>query len=85
MRLRIIAEKLFVPVALDILNIMIGESAGKLFSKVPLFINTVSLRIHRIADDINDQLIKRKKRHLVYSWMRLWILIMMFIRYSIHG
>jgi hypothetical protein len=38
---------------------MIGESAGKLLSKVPLSNNTISQRIQRIAEDLNDQLIEK--------------------------
>lgn len=40
---------------------MIGESAGKLLSKVPLSNNTISRRIHHMADDLNDQLIEKLK------------------------
>jgi hypothetical protein len=42
-------------------NIMIGESAGKLLSKVPLSNNTISRRIQHIAEDLNDQLIEKFK------------------------
>jgi hypothetical protein len=35
-----IAEEPILPAAVDMVNIMIGESAGKLLSKVPLFNNT---------------------------------------------
>jgi hypothetical protein len=34
-----IAEELILPAAVDMVNIMIGESAGKLLSKVPLSSN----------------------------------------------
>jgi zinc finger BED domain-containing protein 5/7/8/9 len=56
-----IAEELILPAALDMVNIMIGESAGKLLSKVPLSNNTISRRIHHMADDLNDQLIEKLK------------------------
>jgi hypothetical protein len=52
-----IAEELILPAAIDMVNIMIGESAGKLLSKVPLSNNTISRRIQHIAEDLNDQLI----------------------------
>jgi hypothetical protein len=38
-------------------NMMIGESAGKLLSKAPLSNNTISCRIQHIVEDLNDQLI----------------------------
>jgi hypothetical protein len=38
-------------------NIMIGESAGKLLSNVPLSNNTISLRRQHIVEDLNDRLI----------------------------
>jgi hypothetical protein len=56
-----IAEELILPAALDMVNIMVGESAGKLISKVPLSNNTISRRIHHIAEDLNDQLIEKMK------------------------
>jgi hypothetical protein len=54
-----IAEELILPAAVDMANIMIGESAGKLLSKVPLSNNTISRRIQHIAEDLNDQLIEK--------------------------
>jgi hypothetical protein len=54
-----IAEELILRAAVDmVVNIMIGESAGKLLSKVPLSNDTISCRIQHIAEDLNDQLIK---------------------------
>jgi predicted RNase H-like nuclease len=44
-----IAEELILPAAVDMVNIMIGESAGKLLSKVPLTNNTISHRIQHIT------------------------------------
>jgi hypothetical protein len=44
---------------------MIGESAGKLLSKMPLSNNTISLKIEHIPpspdipEDLNDQLIEK--------------------------
>jgi hypothetical protein len=54
-----IAEELIIPAAVDAVNIMIGEAAGKLLSKVPLSNNTISHRIQHIAEDLNDQLIEK--------------------------
>jgi hypothetical protein len=48
-----IAEQLILPAAVDLVNIMIGESAGKLLSKVPLSNNTISRRIQHMAEDLN--------------------------------
>ena len=56
-----IAEQLILPAAVDLVNIMIGVSAGKLLSKVPLSNNTISRRIKHIAEDLNDQLIEKIK------------------------
>jgi hypothetical protein len=54
-----IAEELVLPAAVDMVNIIIGESDGKLLSKVPLSNNTISRRIQHIAEDLNDQLIAK--------------------------
>jgi hypothetical protein len=53
-----IAEELILPAAVDMVKIMIGESAGKLLSRAPLFNSTISHRIQHIAEDLNDQLIE---------------------------
>jgi hypothetical protein len=47
-KLHTIAEELIPPAAVDMVNIMIGESAGKLLSKAPLSNNTISRRIQHI-------------------------------------
>jgi hypothetical protein len=44
-----ITEELILPAAVDMMNIMISESTGKLHSKVPLSNNTISRRIQYIA------------------------------------
>ena len=36
-------------------NIMVGEYAGRLLSKLPLYNNTISRRIQRMAKDLNYQ------------------------------
>jgi hypothetical protein len=56
-----IAEELILLAAVDMVNIMISESAGKLLSKVPLSNNTISRRIQHIAEDLNDQLFEKLK------------------------
>lgn len=40
---------------------MIGKSARKLLTKVPLSNNTASHRIYHISDDFNDQLVGKIK------------------------
>lgn len=57
-----IAEELILPAAIDMVNIMVSDSAGKLLSKVPLSNNTVSCKIHHMAEDLNDQLMEKKKK-----------------------
>ncbi|XP_067120060.1 zinc finger BED domain-containing protein 5-like [Centruroides vittatus] len=56
-----VAEQLILPAAVDLVNIMIGESAGKLLSKVPLSNNTISRRIQHMGEDLNIQLIEKLK------------------------
>lgn len=56
-----IAEELILPAAVDMVNIMIGESAGKLLSKVPLSNDTIRRRIQHIAEDLNEHLIDKMK------------------------
>lgn len=54
-----IAEEPILLAALDMVNIMQKESAGKLISKVLLSNNTIGRKIHHIGHDQNDQLIYR--------------------------
>jgi hypothetical protein len=54
-----ITEEFILPAAVDMVNIMIGESAEKLLSKVLLSNNTISPRIQLIAEDFNYQLIEK--------------------------
>lgn len=56
-----IAEELILPAVLDMVNIMVGKSVGQLISKVLLSNDTISRRIHHIAEDLNDQLIEKIK------------------------
>lgn len=56
-----IAEDLILPAAMDMVSIMIGESAAKQLRSVPLSDNTISRRIFDMADDINDQLNEKLK------------------------
>ena len=51
-----IAEELVLPAALDLVLTIIGESAAQKLKAVPLSNNTISRRIDKILDDINDHL-----------------------------
>jgi hypothetical protein len=55
-KLDTIAEQLILPAAVDMVNIMITESARKLLSKVPLSNNTISRRLQHTAEDLNDKM-----------------------------
>jgi hypothetical protein len=54
-----LAEELILAAAVDMVNIMIGGSTGKLLSKVPLSNNIISRRIQHITEDFNDQLTEK--------------------------
>ena len=58
-KLHTIAEELVLPTALDLVLIIIGESAAQKLKAVPLSNNTISRRIDKILDDINDQLVEK--------------------------
>ena len=60
-KLHTIAEELVVPAALDLVLIIIGESAAQKLKAVPLSNNTISRRIDKILDDINDQLVAKMR------------------------
>ena len=49
------------PAALDLVSTMIGESAAQKLKAVPLSNNTISRRIAKILDDINDQLVAKMR------------------------
>ncbi|XP_046975180.1 protein FAM200B-like [Vanessa cardui] len=54
-----IAEELILPAAVDMVSIMIGESAAKEIKNIPLSNNTISRRIHDMAEDINEQIVRK--------------------------
>ena len=62
-KLHTIAEELVLPAALDLVSTMIGESAAQKLKAVLLSNNTISRRINKILDDINDQLVVKMRRN----------------------
>ena len=60
-KLHTIPEELVFPAALDLVWTMIGESAAQKLKAVPLSNNTISRRIDKILDDINDQLVAKMR------------------------
>ena len=57
-KLHAIAEELVLPAALDLVWTIIGESTAQKLKAVPLSNNTISRRINKILDDINDHLVE---------------------------
>ena len=53
------AEGLILPAAIDLVSTMIGKSAAQELKAVPLLNTIICRRIHRIADDVNDQLVEK--------------------------
>ena len=60
-KLHTIAEKLVLPAALDLVLTIIEESAAPKLKAVPLSNNTISRRIDKISDDINDRLVAKMR------------------------
>jgi len=58
---RFIGEEVILPAALDMVNIMVGETAGRLLSKLPVSNNNISPLFQRMTEDVNDQLITKLK------------------------
>ena len=55
-KLHTIAEELVLPAALDLVSTIIGELTAQKLKAVPLPNNTISRRIDKISDNINDHL-----------------------------
>lgn len=51
-----IAEQLILPIAIDIVSIMLDETRAAKLKAIPLSNDTVAQRIHDISDDLEDQL-----------------------------
>ena len=60
-KLHTIAKELMLPAAFDLVSTMIGELAAQKLKAVPLSNNTISRRIDKISDDINDQLVAKMR------------------------
>ena len=60
-KLHTIAEELVLSAALDLVSTIIGESAAQRLKAVSLSNNTISTRIDKISDDINDHLIAKMR------------------------
>ena len=58
-KLHTVAEELVLSTALDLVSIIIGESAAQKLKAVPLSNNNISRRIDKILDDINNQLVAK--------------------------
>jgi hypothetical protein len=51
---RSILEELILPAAVEMVNIMVGECAGRLLSNLPLYNNTINSTIQGMTEDLND-------------------------------
>ncbi|XP_076347929.1 protein FAM200A-like [Tachypleus tridentatus] len=72
-RPHLIAKVLILPAALDMVSIMVGESAGRLLTEMPLSNNIISSRIQHMAKDLNDELtdkMKEKEFWLQLDWVK---------------
>lgn len=56
-----ITEELILLAAVDVVNIMVGESVGWLPSELPLSNSTLSRKIQHMAKGLSDHLIKKMK------------------------
>ena len=62
-KLHTIAEELVLPAALDLISTIIEESAAQTLKAVSLSNNTISRRIDKILDDINDHLVAKMREN----------------------
>ena len=60
-KLHTISEELALAAALHLVLTMIGESVAQKLKAVPLSNNTISRRIDKISDDINDHLVAKMR------------------------
>jgi hypothetical protein len=62
-----IGENLIIPEVMDICNLMFGEDFAKKVQSIPLSNTTVKRRIDEMADNVENQLIKKIKSSDYYS------------------
>jgi len=62
-----IGENLIIPAVMDICNLMFGEDFAKKVQSIPLSNTTVKRRIDEMADNVENQLIKKIKSSDYYS------------------
>jgi hypothetical protein len=62
-----IGESLIIPAVMDICNLMFGEDFAKKVQSIPLSNTTVKRRIDEMADNVENQLIKKIKSSDYYS------------------
>ena len=60
-KLHTIVKELVLIAALDLVSTIIGESAAQKLKAVPLSNNTISRRIDKISDDVNDHLVAKMR------------------------
>lgn len=54
-----IAEELILPTAKDMVSCVLGDKFSKLLDKIPLSNDTIARRIHKMAEDVENQLAQR--------------------------
>lgn len=62
-----IAERLILPSAIDMVSTVLDEKSAEKLKSIPLSNNTVSQRIHDIADNLEEQLVSRLKKAGCFS------------------
>ena len=60
-KLHTIVKELVLIAALDLVSTIIGESAAQKLKAVPLSNNTISRRIDKISNDVNDHLVAKMR------------------------
>ena len=60
-KLHTTAEEIVLPAALDLVSTIIGESTAQKLKAVSLSNNTISRRIDKISDDINDYVVAKMR------------------------
>lgn len=66
------------PTAVNMVNIMVDESVGKVLSKVHLSSNTINRKIYQVAGDLSEWK-NETEENIACSLMRLTIIMMTLI------